>query len=320
MFRHAWKKSTHRPDDAEKGFTLVELLVVIAIIGILIALLLPAVQMVREAARRTSCMNNLKQIGLACHNYASSHEYLPPGWKASSQVGVPGWGWASAILPFMEQQNLSDQIDFELLIEDAHHADAILIPIASYFCPSDNAQYAGEFLLEIAQRADEEDPYGTEHLPMEIAASNYVGSLGLTYDLENPPADACPNQYEPRAEFAGGGMLFWNSRVRLEDVLDGTSQTLMVGERESRKVYSTWVGVVHSAQYPAWRVAAWCAETPNTGEHPFAEFSSVHAGDLTNFVMADGSVHSVFNDVDGETFAAIGTRNFAELLSEMPFK
>ncbi len=306
-------------DGSRGGFTLVELLVVIAIIGILISMLLPAVQSIREAARRTSCMNNLKQIGLACHNYATAHEYLPPGWKASSEVGIPGWGWASAILPFMEEQNLSDQINFDRKIEDPNHAAAITVPIASYFCPSDNAQDASQFALEIAQPVGN-DPNGTDHLPMEIAASNYVGSLGLTYDLDNPPADTCPFQTVTTTVNEGGGMFFWNSRVRLEDVLDGTSATLLVGERQSSKVYSTWVGAVHSAQYSAWRISAWCAETPNTGQHPYAEFSSVHAGGLTNFVMVDGSVHSIFDSVDRRNFAALGTRSCRELISELPFE
>ena len=101
------------------AFTLVELLVVIAIIGILIGLLLPAVQAVREAARRTSCMNNLHQIGVAVHNYEAAFGHLPPGWKASSQLGLPGWGWAAAILNQMEEGNLSDQLNFAVPIEDA---------------------------------------------------------------------------------------------------------------------------------------------------------------------------------------------------------
>ena len=309
---------SNAPASKRRGFTLIELLVVVVIIGILISMLMPAIQMIREAARRTSCMNNLKQIGLACHNYAGAHEFLPPGWKASSELGVPGWGWASAILPFMEEQNLADQIDYDLFIEDPHHADAVVQPIASYFCPSDEAQFAREFLLPITPFINIPDPHGRDHLPMNLAASNYVGSFGLTFDIENPPVDNCPHPYHADS-FQRGGVFYWNSRVRIEDITDGTSQTIMVGERESSKEYSTWVGAVHSAQFRTWRVTAWCAEPPNTGQHPYAEFSSVHAGDLTNFVLADGSVQSIYDGVDWETFASLGTRNFAELISEFPY-
>ena len=153
---------------------------------------------------------------------------------------------------------------------------------------------------------------------MNLAASNYVGSFGLTFDIENPPVDNCPHPYQADS-FQRGGVFYWNSRVRIEDITDGTSQTIMVGERESSKEYSTWVGAVHSAQFRTWRVTAWCAEPPNTGQHPYAEFSSVHAGDLTNFVLADGSVQSIYDGVDWETFASLGTRNFAELISEFPY-
>jgi prepilin-type N-terminal cleavage/methylation domain-containing protein len=293
------------------GFTLIELLVVVAIIGILIALLLPAVQVVRESARRTSCKNNLKQIGLACLHYEEVQGALPPGWSSDQQVGIPGWGWASAILPYVEQQNLLDRIDCESNIEDPSHAEAISVAIPGYFCPSDNAQDAKKFMLPEDLGAD--DPYGNEHLPMEIAAANYVCSMGLTYDIYNPPMDSCPHGYDYLTVYEGGGVMYWNSRVRLSDVTDGTSNTLMVGERESTEVFSTWVGVVHGSEFPTWRVSAWCAEPPNFGVHPYAQFSSVHAGDLANFVMSDGSVHSIFNDIDRWMFAALGTRNYGEI-------
>ncbi|MCA9133857.1 MAG: DUF1559 domain-containing protein, partial [Planctomycetales bacterium] len=102
----------------QRGFTLVELLVVIAIIGVLVGLLLPAVQAAREAARRMQCTNNLRQLGLAVHNYESANRRLPSGWIANNLRGEPGWGWAAALLPFMEGSNLHQQIDFGIAIED----------------------------------------------------------------------------------------------------------------------------------------------------------------------------------------------------------
>src|SRR5260370_19613008 len=125
------------------GFTLIELLVVIAIIAILIALLVPAVQKVREAASRLQCKNNLKQIGLALHNYHGTNKSLPPGFrsKAASVDGDslgPGWGWGAYLLPYLEQENVFRQIDFTKDIAAPANAQARLTSLAVFLCPSDS--------------------------------------------------------------------------------------------------------------------------------------------------------------------------------------
>lgn len=128
-----WVKSYHR------GFTLIELLVVISIIAVLIGLLLPAVQSARDAARKTQCFNNLKQIGLALHNYESTHYVFPPGYISNFDMNLndtgPGWGWSSMLLPQMEQNSLFNSINFQIPIESGVNLTSRLVLINNFFCP-----------------------------------------------------------------------------------------------------------------------------------------------------------------------------------------
>ncbi len=202
-----------------RGFTLIELLVVIAIIAILIALLLPAVQQAREAARRTQCRNNLKQIGLAMHNYHDAHRVLPPAAivrfnaKGGVDASAPGWFWSAMILPYMDLANLYEQFDFNLTPhtppDPTVNPNVTLLALGqeSFRCPTDEVEAARQ-------------PFnGGSNAPPTQATSSYVANWGEF------------------GVFTGGldrtlytGPFHYNSSFRFRDIRDGTSSTVMVGE------------------------------------------------------------------------------------------
>lgn len=272
------------------GFTLVELLVVIAIIGILIAMLLPAVQQVREAARRTTCSNNMRQSGLALMNYESSHRRLPAGWQTSNPsipIGDPGWGWSATILPFMEGQNIHDQIDFATPISDPLHTNIIQTSIPVFQCPSDPAP----------EIVDLGAPDQAEFL---VGRSNYSGVFGSN-EIEDGPE-------------RGNGAFFANSKLTFSDLTDGLSNTMIVGERRNDFGAVSWVGVVPEISDSALRIVGIADHNPNHPDGHFEDFRSYHPAGV-NVVLGDGSVHFVANSIEEEVFQALATRDGREVAS-----
>lgn len=293
-----------------RGFSLVELLVVIAIIGILLALLLPAIQMTREAGRRVQCRNNLKQLGLALLNHHDTHKRFPAGWTANADAGVPGWGWTSRLLPFLEQQHVYSRMNTKLPISDPSHDEIRRQTFSFLLCPSAQT-FDQNVELPSGGYAD---PYGPLTYPYEVGRSHYVGCLG-TYVQQEEMEDG---EYCPSGTYvmAGGttldGLFYRNSRVNLREVRDGTSNTIAIGERSGQVFNSSWVGVVHGSAYPAWRVLGWTGEPPNNKPgsevhfHGYAQFNSGHHA-LTHFVMLDGSVQTLFDEIDPSVFQGMGT-------------
>jgi prepilin-type N-terminal cleavage/methylation domain-containing protein len=282
------------------AFTLIELLVVIAVIGILIALLLPAVQAARESARASSCKNNLKQIGLALHNYHDLMGQLPAGWIADEPEGVPGWGWASAILPQMEQEPLNHQIRRELPIEDPFHQAVRETVIKNYLCPSDGTRPKVFMIGTGGFPGDDVD----EASPLfNVARSNYVGVFG-TFELEDAPS-------------AGNGVFFHDSLVEFASIADGLSNTFLVGERESRLGGSVWSGMISHANEPMARVVGITDHTPNTLTRHFDDFSSMHVGGV-HFLMGDGSVRRYNDTIDERVYRALATRDGKEGVTAPP--
>lgn len=159
----------------KRAFTLVELLVVIAIIGILIGMLLPAVQRVRESARRTRCSNNLHQIVLALHNYETANRCFPPGWIGDETRFTKGWAWTSQILAFLDQQNLKDEINFKSRIRDMPASGVRIASFDTLGCASSSSR--NDPVVALEDRLNPEEPF-------LIGRSHYVGVVGNRVFME----------------------------------------------------------------------------------------------------------------------------------------
>lgn len=292
------------------AFTLVELLVVIAIIGILIALLLPAVQAAREAARRTQCHNNLKQIGLAIHNYNDTLKTLPPGWLADEPLGEPGWGLLAYSLPFMEYGNIHDQIEFSFGIGEEINEDVRMTQFPIFKCPSDLPDDIFE-LGHLPGYDDDHDHnsgfgllnnHDNDHddEPVLVSKCNYSGVFGDT-EIDETPA-------------SGRGLFYFRSRHRLADIHDGLSNTFLMGERNIALGPVTWVGVHHDADAPFARHIGSCDHVPNSPVGHFEDFRSYHPLGA-NFLMGDGSVHLIPEYIDAAVYQGFSTRNNGETVN-----
>jgi|688.fasta_scaffold00031_100 prepilin-type N-terminal cleavage/methylation domain-containing protein/prepilin-type processing-associated H-X9-DG protein len=307
----------HKLKQPLRGFTLVELLVVIAIIGILVGLLLPAVQAAREAARRMQCSNNLKQIGLAAHNYESSMKVLPSGYVRTNNQ--EGWGWAALLLPYTEQGSLYEQLvvgrgNLNQIISSppANFAQLIQTPISSFICPSDSG-YEGDGILPDSPigRA----PFAIGGAEIKPALSNYKAAAG---PLSPQQGGSTVTSRDSRGVFYG------NSRLSISGITDGSSNTMAFGEADTRvRRGGAWLGsrrnnnMSHSSVY---YVVSWAGARLNQpGVAPFPPhgnngspdanpgfntppgcnqgFGSLHAGGA-NFCYADGSVHFISQDIE----------------------
>ena len=265
-----------------RGFTLIELLVVTATIAILIALLLPAVQQAREAARRTQCKNNLRQIGIALHNYHDLHTTLPPGSMVLSPLYPvqSGWGWATFLLPHLEQTALYDQVDFNIGNTLAGNRELIVHSLAVFRCPTDPA-------------------------PDRIAATMLTGeSLAVAH------GNYC------------GVMSIFNeaSSTRLSEFTDGTSQTIIVGERRYQiagvgEVTSSWCGTLTSGtDYMPFPSLPHLPVFPDDMVNQGDRFNSAHAQGV-HFLAADGAVHFLSESLDRTVYYALSTPSGGETVS-----
>lgn len=277
------------------GFTLVELLVVIAIIGVLVALLLPAVQAAREAARRMSCSNNLSQLVFALQNYNSTYDSYPSGTQEPKGpiVNAPqGFhhNWLTQLLPYMEEQNTYNHVDFSVGVYDPKNDPVRALRIRTFICPSEGRQN-------------------------ELAVSNYAG---LHHDLDQP-IDANNN-----------GVLFLNSSVRYEDIKDGSSQTIVLGERLSDLQQDLgWMsGTRSTLRNTGSPINSTLQTLRRQGRGGFVSldepgtevasvvggFGSHHPGGA-QFAMGDGHVEFLSQTISIEVYQQLGHRADGKLLS-----
>lgn len=294
------------PSKKIRGFTLIELLVVIAIIAILIALLLPAVQQAREAARRTQCQNNLAQLGLALLNYEHMHEVLPPGVVnpdgpiRSAPVGYH-MGWMVQLLPHIEQTQAFRQVDFSKSIYAEENAEVRAMVVSAYSCPSSPSP-------PIRDVVEEGNILGGEFPnDAQIALTTYA---------------ACHNSTEDPIDVNNTGVMFLNSAIRYEDIMDGSSHTIFVGEKFIDPDDLGWASGTRSSLRNTSSLNNDLAFNPTPpGDIVVGDptavggFGSFHAGGA-QFAFGDGSVRFLSENLDTEVFQSLGHRSDGKLIGD----
>ena len=327
--------------NARFGFTLIELLVVIAIIGVLVGLLLPAVQQAREAARRSSCSNNLKQMGLAVHNYADVNpERFPVGWVGEYENGEwhgdegEGFGFASRMLPFIEQNNVYKTINFGQQVSHSSNATARTTVISAFMCPSD--LYGAGDVFNPGEEGDgsndEETPDATPG-STQYSRSNYPGVFGSEHmgghDDHASAAEwllswvgtvALLSEEDEGLEPGEGNGVFFaggangENGVSFRDVTDGLSKTIMIGERDSRIGGSLWIGRGDDLEAGMSRVVGVGEHVFNSGDPHFEDFFSSHPGGVS-FAFADGHVAFLSDGMSESLFQSLSTRAGGEVVN-----
>ncbi len=293
----------------------------LAIIGLLIALVLPAVQTVREAARRTQCKNNLHQLGVALHNYHETFGAFPPGFIRGEpdpalaephEDTTPGWGWAAMLLGNLDQASLYNACNYHLPVEQLGNTTAVRHRVELFMCPTDTA--AG-----VCDVIDDTGAVLARGLGTNSYAANF-GSWGDVGELHD----------------ASNGLFWRNSHVRTRDILDGTSKTIAVGERPAVITQAPWAGAV---AFGVARVTpgapVWSDEEEDSAVHTMAHFASfplcdvesgpanffsVHHGRSgAHFLFADGCVRWIDATVGFDVLHALATRAGMEPLAESDF-
>jgi hypothetical protein len=295
----------------------VEILVVIAIIGVLIAIMLPAIQHSREAARKTRCANNLKQIGLGLQAYLVNQGAFPPGYVSTvlpdHDDGGPGWSWGALVTPFIEEASLGGQVAEHIKLNTSLRAEETKLiretSLPLFICPSDSMF---EPVIDIPSKT-------STRIICRMAAGNYVACAGTI----RPTCKLCRDQFD--------GVFGRNRAIKVKELQDGLSKTLCIGERSSRWSRPTIWGVLPNSRIwdnqkpglyaagPAYVLGTTFNEGFNIEDQEdemhhgeigtYAEsFGSDHLGGAF-FLFCDASVHFVFDDADPSILNAMSTRD-----------
>lgn len=301
-----------------RGFTLIEVLVVIAIISVLVALILPAVHQAREAARRTACKNNLKQLALAMHNYETTYRVLPPGYvhkpgpagSSLAPANHAGMAWGAMLLPQLEQPGLYRRFNSNIPVWDLANREARETQLPVFLCPSDPWS-ENVFVI----RDDSTNPVE------QYAAASYAANWGpatATVNLDDTP-------------LRSQGVFYRNSRTRVRDITDGLSNTLAVGERTNGPLPGGTSGGGHASFETSWVAAVRDVDDladdhghmvlfetqflPNQVGGDDKGLSAPHIG-MCQFALCDGSVRAISENIDADLYNALGTRRGREPVGE----
>lgn len=296
------------------GFTLIELLVVLSIISVVVALLFPAVQNARAAARRAICSNKLKQMGIALHSYHELHETLPSGWIGVSQRfndpdGLNGFGWGLMVLPYLEQQTVFEQFDADESLMSTRNDALLRTSIAAFRCPADSHTDAWEI-----------SHHDSGAILTTLAAANYVGVFGSSEEL--PGGRDLHDCEHLNGQCKSNGVFYHNSRVRLSDIDDGLGNTFMIGERRStipgspQHFHSTWSGVIPHGEDAFARVIGVTDHQPNSDDssEPHLDDFSSHHDRGAMFLLADGHVRFISDKINRHAYQHCSTISNGELV------
>lgn len=290
-----------------RGVTVLELLVTIFVAGILLSVLLPAVQSARETARRAHCQNNLRQLGIALHLHHDTFQNLPAGWTEVNGNPV-ATGWVPDLLPFLEQTELRSQVQsdwprtfsegipygsgFSIAANSAR--SGLMTTPTVLLCPSDVAEGTFRLYLEDHNASNGNPDPLSEQVLMELPQANYVGIAGNT-DPDEP------------AGYEGAGVFVHRRRFSFRDLTNGLSQVAVISERTARKLPSTWLGFHVLGEDAPGRVLGFCNSGPNLATSDECELDSRHTGCI-QVLFADGHVNPVSDDVDKQIYRSIAKR------------